>query len=59
MLVSTSNPDSCIKKLSEVGIKATEIGRVTSGAVRLIKKDGSTEEIKILPDEICGKGDIE
>jgi len=59
MLVSTSNPDSCIKKLSEVGIKATEIGLVTSGAVRLIKKDGSTEEIKILPDEICGKGDIE
>ncbi|MBR2989057.1 MAG: AIR synthase [Clostridia bacterium] len=51
MLISTTNPDLVISTLSRHGIKATEIGEVTTGKTVLVS-DEKLEEFEVEPDEL-------
>ena len=52
MLIATSDEEKVKSVLLSEGIAVTTIGEVTQGKVSLIKSDGSSEEIDVLPDEL-------
>ena len=52
MLIVTSDERKVENILSIHGIKVTCIGQVTEKEIKLIKADGGSEEIDVLPDEL-------
>lgn len=53
LLVTTSKPKELIDKLKDAGIKATEIGVIKGKLPYAIYPDGTREELKVEPDELC------